>query len=165
MSENTNTQTPFQSTHTPNSFNGSAFQPQRDFPMPSQSQPKFNVSQDESPAMPRLDPNTPLIIGDEDAHPVELIQVRLVGVDYQMPQPKSGALINMARKAKSAETDKDQSAMLDIVLDWVTAAFGKEQGNHIIERLNDPLDPIDIEHITKLMGKVLNATGGDNPST
>src|SRR5699024_2750749 len=103
MSENTNTQTPFQSTHTSNSFNGSAFQPQRYFPTPSQNPPQFNVSQDESPAMPRLDPNTPLNIGDEDAHPVELIQVRLDGVDYQMPQPKSGARINMARNAKSAE--------------------------------------------------------------
>lgn len=160
MSENT--QTPFQSA---NSFNGSAFQPQRDFPMPSQSLPKFNVSQDETPSMPRLDPNTPLIIGDEDAHAVELIPVRLVGVDYQMPQPKSGALINMARKAKTAEDAKDQGAMLDIVLDWVIAAFGREQGNSIVERLNNPLDPLDIEHITKLMGKVLNSTGGDNPST
>lgn len=161
MSENT--QTPFQPAS--NSFNGSAFQPQRDFPMPSQSQPKFNVSQDEAPAMPRLDPNTPLIIGDEDAHAVELIKVRLVGVDYQMPQPKSGALISMARKAKTAEDTKDQGAMLDIVLDWVVAAFGREQGNHINERLNDPLDPLDLEHITKLMGKVLGSSGGDNPST
>ena len=160
MSENT--QTPFQPAS--NSFNGSAFQPQRDFPMPSQSQPKFQV-EDEAPAMPRLDPNTPLVIGDEDAHAVELIPVRLVGVDYQMPQPKSGALINMARKAKQAESDKDQSAMLDIVLDWARAAFGKDHGEHIIERLNNPLDPLDIEHITKLMGKVLGSSGGDNPST
>lgn len=153
---NENTQTPFQSA---NSFNGSAFQPQRDFPM----QPKFKA--DESPSIPRLDPNTPLIIGDEDAHAVELIQVRLVGVEYQMPQPKSGSLINMARKAKTAEDSNDQGAMLDIILEWVVAAFGREQGNHIIERLNDPLDPLDLEHITKLMSKVLGSSGGDNPST
>lgn len=159
---NENTQTQFQSA---NSFNGSAFQPQRDFPMPSQTQPKFDVKQDEASSMPRLDPNTPLIIGDEDAHAVELIQVRLVGVEYQMPQPKSGSLINMARKAKTAEDSNDQGAMLDIVLDWVVAAFGREQGNHIIERLNDPLDPLDLEHITKLMRKVLGSSGGDNPST
>lgn len=171
MSENT--QNTFQSNPFPNyqaqngHQPGTPFQQGQSFQMPSQAQnqPQFNVPNSPAESLPKLDPNKPLIIGDEDAHEVELIQVRLVGVDYQMPQPKSGALINMARKAKTAETSKDQSAMLDIILDWVVAAFGKEQGNHINERLNNALDPLDIEHVTKLMGQVLNTSGGDNPST
>lgn len=171
MSENTDNSfqsNPFPNYQAQNNVQpGQPFQPGQSFQMPSQSQnqPQFNVPNTPSESIPKLDPNTPLIIGDEDAHEVEMINVRLVGVDYKMPQPKSGALINMARKAKSAETSKDQAAMLDIVLDWIVAAFGKEQGNHITERLNNALDPLDIEHVTKLMGQVLGTGGGDNPST
>lgn len=135
---------------------------------PSQSQaPSLDGAQvrhNSDGAVPRLDPSKTLVIGG-DTTEVETVPVQLVGVTYQMPQPKAGSLIEMARASKSIKENGDNSAYLDVLLDWVTSAFGPEQGEHIINRLETATDALDVHHIAELMEAVLSVQGGDNPST
>lgn len=175
MSEHTTDQVPqFNPTSNPYAQRGPEPYPHQTIPqtfqrqthadpvMPSQTQVKDARAQAQ---MPKLDPSKPLVIGGEEPQDVELIQVKLVGVEYQMPQPKSGSLIKLVRQAKAAEGSKDDVKMLDIMLEWIPAAFGREQGAHISARLDDPGDRLDITHISELMETVIGTVGGENPTT
>ncbi len=98
------------------------------------------------------------------AQPRENITVSLVGVEYVITPPKGSLGLRLAKKAKEAENEKDNISMWDEIMGWVRAGFGAKQTKKIQERLDDPDDDLDIEHITTLMEKIIEATT-DNPTS
>lgn len=93
--------------------------------------------------------------------PRELIPISLVGVDYQITPPKAALALKMAVQGKTA--GDDPSAMIDTLYEWIDLAFG-DQAEKVKTRLESPKDDLDIDHISELMGAVIEKVSG-NPTT
>lgn len=92
------------------------------------------------------------------------MQVDLVGVTYQIRIPKSYAMLRFAALSQNTD-DMDMSAMVEAMNAWIKQAFGKEGTEHVHERLDDPDDDLDIDHIMQLMEAVTEASAPGNPTT
>jgi hypothetical protein len=96
-----------------------------------------------------------------EAKPRESLLVSLVGVEYQIVPPKAALALKMAVHGKTA--GDDPSAMIDTLYEWIDLAFG-DQSKKVKARLESPTDDLDIDHISTLMGAVIEAVSG-NPTT
>lgn len=123
-----------------------------------------------------------------EADDSELLDIRLVGVDYLINPPKSSLTINMAESFASSKesvklspnaTPEEKKAAAAAKLEaskklgkkamkalntWITQAFGEDGAKGIHKRLNDPKDKLDIKHLMALMTQVSEAVTGD-PTT
>lgn len=118
-----------------------------------------------------------------EADDVELIPVKLVGVEYLVNPPKTSLTMGMARSfsgieikkapkgASQAEKDEIQkktkkaSDKAQKAIDvWVLQAFGRETADKIQKRLMDPEDRLDTKHLMDLMTKLGELETG-NPTT
>lgn len=90
-----------------------------------------------------------------EASPRKTYEVSLVGVDYTLTPPKSALALRMANQARSGADGA--SEVVDSIYSWVRSAFGADQYDGIVARLEDPDDLLDIEHLTQLMQKVMEA--------
>lgn len=97
-----------------------------------------------------------------EATPVELLQVKLVGVDYEMHPPKAALTLRLAGQAKSAGEDPVQ--LLAVLDEWLKRACGVKVSTEIQARLEDSEDALDYPHIMELMQAVVEATTG-NPTS
>lgn len=92
------------------------------------------------------------------------MQVDLVGVTYQIRIPKTYAMLRFAALSQTTD-DMDMSAMVEAMNAWIKQAFGKEGTEQVHERLGDPDDDLDIDHIMQLMEAVAEASAPGNPTT
>lgn len=118
-----------------------------------------------------------------DAEEPELIDIRLVGVDYLIKKPKAALSLSLAESVKSKRVSKPkpnatpeeveafqqaQAELADssqkMLQTWIKQAFGPEGSKKIKKRLADPEDLLDLPHLMNLMSKVAEATSG-NPTT
>lgn len=90
------------------------------------------------------------------AEPRKTHNVSLVGVDYTLTAPKSILALQMATRARAGADAPTE--VIESILEWVRSAFGANQTKAIRKRLDDPDDLLDIDHITTLMQKVMEAT-------
>lgn len=97
-----------------------------------------------------------------EATPRKTLSVTLVGVDYLITPPKAGFALRMASKARSTDDDAALGVMDDL-FEWVRKAF-RDQADAVLGRLDDEEDELDINHLTELMSKVIEASSG-NPTT
>lgn len=96
------------------------------------------------------------------AEPRKRIHVDLVGVGYDIVVPKAGFAMAMAQRARSGDDDAALSTLNDIN-EWMRRAF-RDRADEVFARLDDDDDDLDIQHITQLMQKSVEA-GSDNPTT
>ena len=92
-----------------------------------------------------------------------VLPVNLVGIDYRVSPPKAALSMRTAINAKKA--DEDPEAMMNAILAWIRAAFNKKDAEAVIKRLDDPKDALDLQHISLLVEKVVEAQTNENPST
>jgi len=104
-----------------------------------------------------------------EAEEVQTIPVKLVGEMYGIRPLKSAYMMSVANKAKHLQ-DKEGSeaadALMKMIHKWVDAAFEKDDAKAVKKRLEDPTDPIDIQHIVKMVNMLAeHLAGGDFPTT
>lgn len=97
-----------------------------------------------------------------EAEPRETIKVKLVGVVYDVYPPKMSFTLAIAAKADQYEDKPSETQKM--VDEWVGAAFGDEVGNDVMDRLEDPVDDLDVMHIVKLMEHLVEVQTG-NPTS
>lgn len=95
-----------------------------------------------------------------EAKPRKTFAVELVGKEYTLTAPKSAFALRMAVKSKQAQTASDPSLLIEAVDEWLEAALGPEQSQEVHDRIDDPNDDLDLEHINTLMEKVMEQTTG-----
>lgn len=106
------------------------------------------------------------------------IDVDLVGIRYTIHPPKSSfsmrlakvapAFSGMTEKAMRKDSKKALSAMTAmnaLMEDWINSAFTKTDAKKVIERLDDPTDALDVDHIFELLKGVMEHTNGGRPTT
>ena len=104
-----------------------------------------------------------------DAEEVQTYPVRLVGEMYNIRPLKSSYMMSIASKSKHLQ-DKDGSeaadALMKMINKWVDAAFEKDDAKAVKKRLDDPTDPIDIQHIVQMINMLAeHLAGGARPTT
>lgn len=118
-----------------------------------------------------------------EADDVELIPVKLVGVEYLVNPPKTALTMGMARSfsgidlgktkkdasdAEKAEAQKRAKKAADktqkAIDTWILQAFGRETAEKIQKRLMDPEDRLDTKHLMSLMQALAEEETG-NPTT
>lgn len=122
------------------------------------------------------------------------IPVDLVGKNYLLTPPKGSLGLRIAKQAQELEVQtkaataakeritllqdagrdeeaskievpkQDPTLMLDLVYDWVRAAFGPKQYAAIKERLDSADDDLDFPHLMELMQAVTEYTAA-NPTS
>ncbi|HLR43882.1 MAG TPA: hypothetical protein VK065_01695 [Brevibacterium sp.] len=116
-------------------------------------------------------PAPAFVVGDEEQYRKPDFEVKLVGVTYPVFVPKSMASIALARSVKTDKKGRvkeaDRNEALDAIMEWVKQAFDEEDARKLEQRLHDPKDRIDIEHMTEFMEKVNEYQTQDsgNPTT
>jgi len=98
---------------------------------------------------------------------VPTITVRLVGIEYQVAIPKAGSAIAMARpRDKSESVEERGRKAVTGLFKWIDAAFG-DAAEEVSERLEDPNDLLDFQHIQELQMALLEveAKKSGNPPT
>lgn len=98
------------------------------------------------------------------------IPVDLIGVRYNVTPPKASAAIRMMGLT-NLDLDSDDNTqalnaatqMMEAYDDLVTMMFGAK-AQEIRDRMNDPEDALDIQHISEL-SQALQAASTDNPPT
>lgn len=80
------------------------------------------------------------------------IKVHLVGEDYTIVPPKSSTMLKMALGAGDQADPKAQWALLE---NWVLKAFGEDEGNLVLDRLEDEDDDLDVDHLEELIEAVM----------
>ena len=90
------------------------------------------------------------------------IPVKLVGKEYTATPPK--ALISMEFAEKAQEAGEDVKALTSALWEWLDVTFGEAQSSEIQNRLRDPKDAIDFEHVMELM-KLITEQATPNPTT
>lgn len=98
-----------------------------------------------------------------EAEPKTEIAVSLVGEEYTVVPPKASFAIKIAVRSKQSENTRDPDFAMSSIYEWIDAAFGKEVGQRIRERLDDSDDQLDIDHIATLMQKIMEFASG-NPT-
>lgn len=96
-----------------------------------------------------------------EASPPVNVTVHLVGEEYVIPVPKTTIGLIVAERMQAAKEDPER--LMVELKDWVTSTFGKKQGKKVWDRLFDPDDLLDIDHISDLLGQLTEA--GVNPTT
>lgn len=99
---------------------------------------------------------------DIAAEPRSVLPIRLVGVEYSIVPPKNAFTLELA----SRTTDDDlrtAKATHDLIYSWIDQAF-RDDAPKVRERLADPLDDLDLDHIMLLIQRVVEAQSG-NPTT
>jgi hypothetical protein len=97
-----------------------------------------------------------------ESTPEAVVPVDLVGVRYLLQPVKSYLTLKLAIDAKTAGDDPE--AMLGSLGDWIDSAFGEEEGVRVRERLADPHDDLDLQHITTLMSALVERSSGNPPT-
>lgn len=92
----------------------------------------------------------------------ETIDVNLVGVEYKIIPPKSALALKVAEEAKKA--GDDPSKALSALELWVAMATNKKTATAMMERLQDPEDLLDVQHLSELISAVTEQVAG-NPTS
>lgn len=96
-----------------------------------------------------------------DAEPVEPLEVTLVGKEYKVIPPKASALMSISDSMKGKE--EDDMGLSDIK-GFVEILFQKKDVAPVMKRLTDGSDRLDVDHVMKLMEKVMEAVQ-ENPTS
>lgn len=96
-----------------------------------------------------------------DAEPVEPLEVTLIGKEYKVIPPKASALMAISDTMKGKE--EDDMGLSDIQ-GFVEILFQKKDVPAVMKRLTDTSDRLDVDHIMKLMEKVMEAVQ-ENPTS
>lgn len=96
-----------------------------------------------------------------DAVPAVNVTVGLVGQEYIIPVPKTTLGLIVAERMQAAKDDPTK--LMDELKSWVMSTFGPKQGKKVWDRLFDPNDQLDINHISDLLTKLTEV--GANPTT
>lgn len=93
------------------------------------------------------------------ARPRRARAVNFGGIVYRnFRSPKSLASMRIAAAGKAAGDDPE--GMVNAVRDWLTDAFGPQDGPVVFGRLFDPEDDLDLDSVTDLIAKTLEIGGG-----
>lgn len=98
-----------------------------------------------------------------DEGQTENIPVRLLEVDYTITPPKVSKFLRMAAQAE-LEEGTSAAANIEQIEDWVLKAFGEDDGNDVLDRIDDDNDKLDYPHIQKLIQQTM-AYATRNPTT
>lgn len=96
-----------------------------------------------------------------DAEPVEPLEVTLIGKEYKVIPPKASALMAISDTMKGKEED---DMGLNDIKGFVEILFQKKDVPAVMKRLTDTSDRLDVDHIMKLMEKVMEAVQ-ENPTS
>lgn len=96
-----------------------------------------------------------------DAEPVEPLEVTLIGKEYKVIPPKASALMAISDTMKGKEED---DMTLNDIKGFVEILFQKKDVPAVMKRLTDTSDRLDVDHIMKLMEKVMEAVQ-ENPTS
>lgn len=96
-----------------------------------------------------------------DAEPVEPLEVTLIGKEYKVIPPKASALMAISDTMKGKE--EDDMGLSDIK-GFVEILFQKKDVPSVMKRLTDTSDRLDVDHVMKLMEKVMEAVQ-ENPTS
>lgn len=96
-----------------------------------------------------------------DAEPVEPLEVTLIGKEYKVIPPKASALMAISDTMKGKEED---DMGLNDIKGFVEILFQKKDVPGVMKRLTDTSDRLDVDHIMKLMEKVMEAVQ-ENPTS
>jgi hypothetical protein len=99
-----------------------------------------------------------------EATPRQTISIDLLGVEYVIVAPKAALALKLSVRSKQATNGQDPTLMVEALYEWLDVAFGKEKAGEVRDRLDDPADLLDIEHLSILMQKVTEV-GSGNPTT
>lgn len=88
------------------------------------------------------------------------LSVTLVGKNYKVAPPKAAVALTMAQNMQKEE---DEQKLLDFMYEWIDLLFTKTDAVAVKKRLMDPKDLLDFEHISELMGAVMDSE--ENPTT
>lgn len=96
-----------------------------------------------------------------DIPDVEPINVKINGEVYVCYPPKIATLMDaMGLSEDDKATDADA---VESLYKWVELAFGEEDANAILDRIEDPRDTLDVVHIGQIMQAVMEKDTG-NPT-
>lgn len=109
-----------------------------------------------------------------EAEEVQKLSVSLVGIVYEIMPPKASTTLKIAAKAMSADkgskkkgkqSAEDLAALATMVDDWVKMTFSREDASAVLDRLSDPNDLLDVEHIVKLVEKLVEKSALARPTS
>lgn len=95
------------------------------------------------------------------AVPKKKIPVDLIGVRYQVTPPKSSLAIKISQQVRTPDDADDAFTTLG---EWIDIAFGKQAAVKVRNRLEDPDDDLDLEHIMQLMNLLMETEAGAPPT-
>jgi len=93
--------------------------------------------------------------------PKKKVSIDLIGERYLITPPKASLAVAITQGARNPDEAEEAFAKLQ---DWIDLAFGVKIAVKIRERLDDPKDDLDLDHIMKLMNALMEL-GGENPTT
>lgn len=92
----------------------------------------------------------------------ETMEVKLVGTFYDVTPPKTALSMNMIGDMDKMK--KEPKRVLKAVNSWIDSAFTEKDAKKVRDRLNDPRDLLDIDHISEMV-KALMEAKTENPTT
>lgn len=104
--------------------------------------------------------------------PRKPIMVNLLGKPYKVMPLKAALAIEMARNSADLQKVKKDTKSLvetlklvDLVYDWLSMVMEKKDVDAIKNRLKDPKDGLDIDHLVTLLNMVTEVSVNANPTT
>lgn len=101
-----------------------------------------------------------VVIEPTEAEERKAVVIELIGKRYKVRPPKT----SFAMKYALAGDGEDASTAVKLTVSWVKAAFQKDDAQEVIDRLQDPDDLLDLQHIMKLIEALVAKVSG-NPTS
>lgn len=95
--------------------------------------------------------------------PQTKIDLLLVGKKYKINRIKPAVALRMARLAKGGATELEMVEALD---ELIVKVFGEKDAKEVQNRLEDPKDALDYDHISELLRAMMTTKSGEeeNPT-
>lgn len=107
-----------------------------------------------------------------EAAPREAIELSLAGETYYIYPMKTSAMMNMVTEMSNLGGGVDDDGNSDIAIGEMTeitalllTMFQEEDRDEIFNRMNDNVDPLELDHITQLFSQLTELAGVELPPT
>lgn len=96
--------------------------------------------------------------------PARKIVIDVEGTVYRFRRPKKRWLMRAAAGFSEDATVQDQAASYDRIEQTILKCMSKDDAEHLQQRLDDPDDVVDVEHMLEILKKLMGDAAGTPPT-